>query len=168
MGKQDFIDRLRAALNGKVTPGQVIENVNYYEEYINTQIRMGRTEEEVLAGLGDPRLIAKSIVTANGADDCVADATYSGGNSYGSDAGQQGNQRAFYYQNAQQNGYNSDGFYENSRSPRLPKWLWIIFSVLIVLLIIGMIFSVLSFLAPIIVPILVVMFFVKLFRDWLN
>lgn len=168
MDKQDFIDRLRAALNGKVTPGQVIENVNYYEEYINTQIRKGRTEEEVLADLGDPRLIAKSIVTANGTDDYVTDTAYGAESSYGSNAGQQGNQGTFYYQNTKRNGYDSDGFYEHSRSSRLPKWIWVLFSVLIVLLIIGMIFSVLSFLAPIIIPILVVMFFVKLFRDWLN
>ena len=59
MNKQDFIDRLRMALNGRVSPGLVMDNVNYYEDYINTEIRKGRTEEEVLESLGDPRLIAR-------------------------------------------------------------------------------------------------------------
>ena len=48
MDKQEFVDRLRMALNGRVSPGLVMDNVNYYEDYINTEIRKGRTEEEVL------------------------------------------------------------------------------------------------------------------------
>ena len=62
MNKQDFIDRLRMALNGRVSPGLVMDNVNYYEDYINTEIRKGRTEEEVLESLGDPREAAGSTV----------------------------------------------------------------------------------------------------------
>ena len=34
MNKQDFMDRLRMALNGRVSPGLVMDNVNYYEDYI--------------------------------------------------------------------------------------------------------------------------------------
>ena len=48
MNKQEFVDRLRMALNGRVSPGLVMDNVNYYQDYINTEIRKGRTEEEVL------------------------------------------------------------------------------------------------------------------------
>ena len=55
MNKQEFVDRLRMALNGRVSPGLVMDNVNYYQDYINTEIRKGRTEEEVLESLGDPR-----------------------------------------------------------------------------------------------------------------
>ena len=40
--------------------------------------------------------------------------------------------------------------------------------VLGVVLILSAVFSVLSFLAPVLLPILVVLFLVKLFRDWLN
>ena len=61
MNKQEFVDRLRMALNGRVSPGLVMDNVNYYQDYINTEIRKGRTEEEVLESLGDPRLIARTI-----------------------------------------------------------------------------------------------------------
>ena len=65
MDKQEFINRLRSALNGKISPSLVEENAAYYADYINTQIRLGKSEEEVLAHLGDPRLIAKTIVMAN-------------------------------------------------------------------------------------------------------
>ena len=61
MNKQEFVDRLRMALNGRVSPGLVMDNVNYYQDYINTEIRKGRTEEEVLESLGDPRLIARFL-----------------------------------------------------------------------------------------------------------
>ena len=61
MDKQDFIDRLRMALNSRVSADVVADEVNYYEDYINTQIRMGKNESDVLRELGDPRLIARSI-----------------------------------------------------------------------------------------------------------
>ena len=57
MTKQEFLDRLRMSLHGKIPPGQVVENLQFYEDYINTEIRKGAAEEEVMAGLGDPRLL---------------------------------------------------------------------------------------------------------------
>lgn len=64
MNRQEFVDRLKVSLSGKVSPGQVEENARYYEDYINTRIRLGETEESVMRELGDPRLIARSIVAA--------------------------------------------------------------------------------------------------------
>lgn len=62
MTKQEFLEKLRVSLNGKVAANQVEEHVRYYEDYINVEIRKGRDEEEVMAALGEPRLIAKTIV----------------------------------------------------------------------------------------------------------
>lgn len=64
MTKQEFLEELRKALSSRVSSATVNENVSYYEEYIATQIRMGRTEEEVLDELGDPRLLARSVAEA--------------------------------------------------------------------------------------------------------
>lgn len=64
MTKQEFLEELRKALSSRVSSATVNENVSYYEEYIATQTRMGRTEEEVLDELGDPRLLARSIAEA--------------------------------------------------------------------------------------------------------
>ena len=75
MNKQEFVDRLRMALNGRVSPSLVMDNVNYYQDYINTEIRKGRTEEEVLESLGDPRLIARTLLdTETGANAPYSDA----------------------------------------------------------------------------------------------
>ena len=64
MNGQEFLDRLEQALQGELSPAQVQSNVVYYREYIREQISGGIAEEEVLAQLGDPRLIARSIVDA--------------------------------------------------------------------------------------------------------
>lgn len=144
MGKEEFIDRLRTALNGRVAPNLVQENVNYYEEYINTQIRMGRSESEVLDALGDPRLIARTIIETSG-------------------QGRTDNYNGNAYQNTE-----STYEYKTAKNFHMPVWLWIIIVVLVIVFIFSMVFSVLSFLAPILIPILVVVFLVKLFRDWLN
>lgn len=151
MSKQEFIDRLRTALNGRIAPGQVQENVNYYEDYINTQIRMGRSEEEVLNSLGDPRLIAKTIVETSG-------------------NGSNGAYESADYQNAgyRSGGYQDTSYHQQKKTFHMPGWLWGIIVILVIVLIFSAVFSVLSFLAPVILPIIVVIFLVKLFRDWLN
>lgn len=66
MTKQEFLDRLRRCLHGKVSPGQVVENLQFYEDYINTEVRKGASEAEVMARLGDPRLLARTIVETQG------------------------------------------------------------------------------------------------------
>jgi len=44
MEKQEFLDKLRLALNGRVAPEVLTDTVNYYEDYINTQVRLGKSE----------------------------------------------------------------------------------------------------------------------------
>lgn len=167
MNKQEFVDRLRMALNGRVSPGLVMDNVNYYEDYINTEIRKGRTEEEVLESLGDPRLIARTIIQTNGGDNRSGYRNTVYGNGEYREAGGQQNTH---------HGYNGDaeeayGTHQNKVAnvfAKLPGWVWLILGILVVVLIFSAVFSVLSFLAPVLIPILVVLFLVKLFRDWLN
>ena len=65
MDRYEFISTLRTALTGKVPATMVEDNIRYYEEYIEIQLRQGKSEEEILKGLGDPRLLAKTIIEAN-------------------------------------------------------------------------------------------------------
>lgn len=160
MNKQEFIDRLRVALNGKVAPNLVIENVNYYEDYINTEIRKGRAEEEVLQTLGDPRLIARTIAEAYGSDSESQSADY-----YTSDY------RNVNYDDAGYQGYGNGSAYGEEITAKkfhLPGWLWAVIFIVIVVAVLSVVLSVLSFLAPVILVLAVVIFLVKLFRDWLN
>ena len=61
MNKQDFITVLRQNLAGMDDYEFVNDTVNYYEDYIETRVRKGEQESVILAELGEPRLIAKSI-----------------------------------------------------------------------------------------------------------
>ncbi len=62
MLKEEFLSELRSSLSGSVSADVINDNVNYYENFINTEIRKGRELEDVLEELGSPRLIAKTIV----------------------------------------------------------------------------------------------------------
>ena len=62
MTRFEFTENLRTALSGRVSHQVVNENVAYYENYIDTEIKKGRSEEAVLEELGDPRWIAKTII----------------------------------------------------------------------------------------------------------
>lgn len=65
MSKQEFLQRLRDTLTGEV-PGHIIEeNIRFYNEYISTEVNSGTREEDVIASIGDPRLIAKTIMEAS-------------------------------------------------------------------------------------------------------
>ncbi len=64
MTRIEFMDSLRRALAGSLTSSTVNENMRYYEEYFDMQIRSGQSEEEVVNSLGDPRLLAKTIIEA--------------------------------------------------------------------------------------------------------
>ncbi len=153
MTKQEFLSTLRAALSGRLTAGLVEENVAYYEDYINTQIRLGNNEASVLSALGDPRLIAKSIITAN-SEESESDTMHDDGKeqTYGREDGYRTQVRGTAF----------------PRVMAMPVWAWMIVGVLIVVLILSALFSLVSFLLPILLPIAVVVFFIKLFRDWLN
>lgn len=155
MNKQEFVDRLRVSLSGRISPVLVEENTRYYEDYINTQVRLGEAEENVLEGLGDPRLIARSIVAAESVkkEDADGSRTYGGEE----DAARRNVIRRFF------------------RTASLPAWalpvmaaglLILVFAVLG--LILSLVLQVIAWLWPLIAIAMIVIFFIKLFRDWLH
>lgn len=62
MNREAFIDALRRALYGKVDDYTLADHVRYYENYIAQEMARGRSEEEIMDELGDPRLIARTIL----------------------------------------------------------------------------------------------------------
>lgn len=62
MTKQDFLETLGKILNRELSEAEVKDNLQYYDTYITQQMAKGRTQEEVLSELGDPRLIARTIL----------------------------------------------------------------------------------------------------------
>ena len=65
MRQEEFLKIFQEALAGKISDRIIQENANYYRVYIKNEIASGKTEEEVLQLLGDPRLLAKTIEESN-------------------------------------------------------------------------------------------------------
>ena len=64
MNKKEFLQALRGELINSVS-GQIIEEqLRFYSEYIDTEMGKGREEEEVVAELSAPNLLARSIIEA--------------------------------------------------------------------------------------------------------
>ncbi len=61
MNKTEFLKELERSLDGEVSSGTVLDNLQYYNDYIRSELERGRSEEDILNELGDPRLIARSI-----------------------------------------------------------------------------------------------------------
>ncbi len=60
MKREEFLNQLRQALEGEVSPDIIEQNIRYYDQYISSRPEIG--EEAVLQELGHPRLIAKTII----------------------------------------------------------------------------------------------------------
>lgn len=62
MDKNEFLAVLKEALQGEIPDYEIRGHVEYYDSYIMEND--GKTEEEKLRQLGDPRLIARTIIDA--------------------------------------------------------------------------------------------------------
>ena len=69
MTRDEFLKELRIALQGRIPQSQVNEHLKYYENYIMEESRKGRTEEEVIADIGSPRLVAKTLTDLYGEEE---------------------------------------------------------------------------------------------------
>ena len=154
MTKKEFLDKLRLALNGKVPVDVISDTLNYYEEYINTEIRMGKSEEDVMRLLGDPRLIAKTTIETSGKRENSENRENRGSATYSSYSGASGEEGDNEY------GHTVRRFHSSG-------WIWLVLVLLIVLLVISVAFRIIAFFLPILFPILLVVLLVKLFRDWI-
>ena len=148
MDRREFTDKLQRALAGGLDSGMVAENVRYYEEYIDSEIRKGRSEADVMAQLGDPRLLAKSIIEAN----------KRAGTSYGSNREYDEEMPADTVEDGQDRGS------PNGRVVMLPGWLVLLIVTVAVFVIIGLVTSLLAYFAPVIIAVLIVLLVIKIFQ----
>ena len=133
MNKQEFIDSLRRNLSTIGDYNFVNDTISYYENYIETQIRMGKTEEQVMRELGDPRLIAKSIKATHISEDVEEQNGYK---EFG-ESDHSGTRR-----------FADTLFSFNGRQIRMPSWLIKAIAMVVLLFVFFIVFTVLRWLAP--------------------
>ena len=64
MNRLEFLQGLKAELEGRVPHSIIQENLRYYDSYISDEAAKGQSEEDVVESLGGPRIIARTIVDA--------------------------------------------------------------------------------------------------------
>ena len=154
MDRNEFVSTLRAVLSGEVPASVVEDNVRYYDSYISQEIAGGKSEQEVLDSLGDPRLIAKTIIDTSG---------------------QQGSREAYegtYTQEETGGGFRREFRQEESdrRQYRqfdlntgFGRFLVLIVVFVVLLLVFTIVGGILSWLLPVLLPILLVVWIVRIF-----
>lgn len=130
MNKYEFITELQKYLTGKVSTYKLQDLTRYYQDYIDTEIRKGRAEEEVIASLGDPRLLAKSIVTAQRNADTEWEEEYSEG--YANEMGNDQKKKTQF-------------IYNGKEIPRWKLWLYGILAVVALFVVFALVGRVLGF-----------------------
>lgn len=138
MSKQEFLETLRRALARELSESEVADNINYYWNYIEQQIAMGKSEEQVLQELGDPRLIARTILQV---DEKRDEESFAESTVY---EGEDGTYR-------EESGYEDvyQGVHEQVHRMSVKDWIRIILVLAIILLVLGTVFHILWKLLPV-------------------
>ena len=164
MRQEEFLNCFQNALEGKVSDRIIQENVNYYRNYINEQIRMGKTEDEVMQILGDPRLRAKTIEESSNfaREENEHTSYFSGNNNRGTWNDSQGGS---YRQEAS---YTQDEDSGQHKVLQVPGWLMAIGIVIVLALALMIVFSVISAIAPFLLVIVIAGLVVSLVKNWIT
>ncbi|MDF2541811.1 MAG: putative rane protein [Herbinix sp.] len=152
MNKVEFLTTLRQALDGEVDSFVLEQNITYYDQYIGSGDNLD--QENRLSSLGDPRLIAKTIIEADRA----------AGNKFKQTANQN-HYNEWHETASQQNKNDQKGQYTFTSNIKWYHKIAFVFALiflLLVLLILGGFF--LRILFTIGFPILVLIFIFTLFR----
>lgn len=143
MSKQEFLEGLRRSLSGGLDPQEVNEHIRYYSDYIDSQIRGGITEEEVMRSLGEPRLIAKTLLGMEGGETVTEEYV---------DGEAEANQGERYF--------NIKG-----RTIRVPGWLFTIFVCVICFCVLTVVFALMTKLLPFFFMFMLGVFLYRMIRN---
>lgn len=154
MNKKEFLDILYEQLSGQMPEGNVAAHVQYYRNYIEEEQHKGRSEDDILNELGDPHLIARTLLdtdsTASGNPQTTG--SYSEpytDNSYEYDNGSSGSKKV-----------KSRSFHIN-----LSTWYGKLAVILIAAIVIVLLCTVLSVLIPVMVIFGIVCFIISKLRS---
>lgn len=149
MNRSEFLNRLREALENDLGGSAVQEHILYYDEYIRNEIRNGKTEREVLDMLGDPWIIAKTIIAAGG------NAATQENSSWSYDTGDEEKRNNKSRGNMIAHILGIDTWWK--------KILFFLGVILVILVIFAVITGIVRLLLPIVIPLLLILVFFRIF-----
>ncbi len=154
MNKREFLEILRESLKGEVSLEDIEQNIRYYDQYISAQTTA--EEEKTLGELGDPRLIARTIIESDKA--AKQKVKYTSQGNYTNYNSQEDNSQ----DNREKSNHNRNIFFTNV------KWYHKIMVALVVILVIILIAFIgrilIGFLFAFGLPIILLLFVMALFR----
>lgn len=62
MSREEFLRGLEEALANEVPQAVIRDNVDYYASYISQEMAKGRTMAEIVGEIGEPRIVARTII----------------------------------------------------------------------------------------------------------
>ena len=148
MTKNEFISGLKQALSGELDNNSLQGHIDYYSEYIQGEINNGRSEAEVVGELGDPWVIAKTILQT----ETTSDYSYDDG-SYVSQE----------HENKTQGGPKIHVFGIDSWWKKLALILGILGIVMLVVTVIG---GIISLVLPFVIPVAIISLVFKVLREF--
>ena len=152
MNKEDFLRGLQNALSGEVPPTVVRDNLRYYDDYIRTELQNGRDEDQIMAELGDPRLIARTIIdTTPGAGEGGFEEYRSFGN-FGYGGGSYSESRNNTGEQGRTDSHQTNR--GNIHYYNLNKWYWKLAGIVLLILIVMIIVMLISGFLSIVIPLL--------------
>lgn len=135
------------ALSEALPQGKVLEHVDYYRNYIGSQMRSGRSEEEVIAELGAPQLIAKTLLD-------TSDSSYQ--NIYEEE-------RDIAY--GQDNNYDRDSYVKkHTYKLDFTTWYGKLIAIAAAIAFIGLLIFIIGTIVPIIIIVCLVMYVISYFK----
>lgn len=181
MTKAEFLENLRRALNGNMSAAAVEDNIQFYDGYFSSQTAQGKSESEILEELGDPRILARTLIdAAERAGDARAheanETQYRTSGYRTADSGSAGSFQGYARQNQSYHGYGSGNAQQSGRNGswslgedmrehsvfKIPGWLIAVIVILLLFVVVSVIGSLVWMILPYVIPIILVVYIVKL------
>lgn len=141
MDKYEFVRQLNSFLKGKVSDQELSDTILYYQDYIDSEIKKGKSEAQVIEELGSPRLLAKSIIQTKGINNTTE-----------------------MYEDMEQS-YEEKAKRVHIGRVNLPLWLALVILLVIMILLAALVLHVVVLLAPVILVVVAAVFVYKLISD---
>lgn len=138
MNKEEFLRELEEALAGDVPEPVIRDNLNYYGSYLTQETAKGRSVDEIVDEIGEPFIIAKTIIEHSEA------AGEAGNDGYGS-------YRETYSDSRSQGQYQggNQGYEGQDQSPfsnmhyiDLNKWYWKVLAIVVLAMVVSLVFNI--------------------------
>ena len=154
MTKEEFLDGLMKALASTGSQSLITENIRFYSSYIDDELSKGRSIDEIMEELGEPRLIANSIKVAAGYDDVFV----------GIDNETYENTAGNYEENDDNFSDRKDNSFKTYNFSGNNLIIPIIIVIAVLVVIVAVVAAVFSFLAPVLLPVIGVLLLVAIIK----